>query len=183
MQKSLNPGNPFYSWGNWGSEKENNLPKVPPLGRSRAGNGAGPADIRALPPPQGACATYRGSSTTGHTMGDILFTCQSLGLPACEHFKVGSSFSFVPTLLLHRKYSDSVEVHWEGHEFAHTLPHSAAKCRNQGLGGRKEDGPTSPCHYCSSAPSGAAREWLTQLPGPSRGEDLPQPCLGCRAVM
>lgn len=44
-------------------------------------------------------------------LGDILFTCQGLGLPACEHFKVGSSFSFVPTLLLHRKYSDSMEVH------------------------------------------------------------------------
>lgn len=43
--------------------------------------------------------------------GDILFTRQSLGLPACEHFRVGSSFSFVPTLLLHRKYSDCVEVH------------------------------------------------------------------------
>lgn len=153
-KKSSNPGTPFYSWGNWGSEKGVNFPKVPNLERSRAGSAAGPADIRALPPPLGTHATYHRSmrvSVLSHVTvcGDILFTCQGLGLPACELFMVRSSCIFVPTLLLHRKYNDFMEVHREGDEFAQTPQHSAAKSRNQGLGEKREDDPASPCHCCS----------------------------------
>ena len=99
--------------------------------------------------------------------GDTLFTCQGLGLPACELFMVRSLFIFVPTLLLHRKYNDFMEVHREGDEFAQTPQHSAAKSRNQGLGEEREG--RWPCLSTSlllthrhPTPSKAAREWLTQ---------------------
>lgn len=194
-KKSSNPVTPFYSWGNWGSKKEVNFPKVPNLERSRAGSAAGPADIRALPPPLGAHATYHRSmrvSVLSHVTvcGDTLFTCQGLGLPACELFMVRSSFILCPPCC----YTGNIMILWRYTERAMNLPrpHSTVlpKAETKGWERRgKEDDPASPCHCCSPTAtplpaklpeSGSHRAtWslhkggspFSPVPGP------PQPCI------